>query len=121
MGFRSNFITQSYVGVKIPQWFIDKYPDYFYQQSADDKKTFAIAQLYESKFYDKFSDDERILDIQKVLNQSDLDKIILILLHECGGITRLQIEKNSIKANEPINWKEVTHVNHDYCYGCSDL
>ena len=46
--------------------------------------------------------------------------MVLVLLHECGGITRIQISATDIKASEPIGWQEVDRVEHDYCYGCSD-
>lgn len=118
MGFRSNFITE-YTGDEIPQWFLDKYPNYVYSEYQG-KKEFSIAQLFESKFYDSFEEDERFTDIQKVLKEIGLDDIVVILLHECGGITRVKITHDTITAREPIEWKEVGNVEHNYCYRCSD-
>ena len=118
MGFRSNFITEDNYW-NIPEWFVEKYPDYQYTKAGEGKR-FAIAQLYESKFYGKLSEDERFTDIQKVLKETGHEDIILILLHECGGITRVRIGEDSITAREPVEWKEVEQVEHDYCYRCSD-
>lgn len=121
MGFRSNFITSDYRGIDIPAWFVEKYPDYSYSKNEAGKETFGFAQIWESKFYRKFNEDERFLDIQKVLQETNLKSVIIILLHECDGITRVKIEKDKITALEPTAWKEVEGVEHDYCYGCSDL
>lgn len=120
MGFRSNFITEDLYGI-IPQWFLDKYPNYTYH-TYEDKKSFPLAQLYETKFYSDVNETEKFLDIQKVLKEGkDMpDDIIVILLHECGGITRVTITKDAITAREPVNWKDVENVTHSYCYGCSD-
>lgn len=119
MGFRSNFITESYIGIEIPQWFLDKYPNYSYSKNSEGKETFSIAQLWESKYYQVLEEDERILDIQKILKEVDFHAIVLILLHECGGITRVEIEQDKITSSEPTEWKQVTSVEHDYCYNCS--
>jgi hypothetical protein len=119
MGFRSNFITEN-MGYEIPVWFIDEYPHYAYSQNTEGKKTLAFAQLYESKFYLPLKEDKRFTDIQKVLQETKQNELVVILLHECGGITRVKITQDSITAREPKIWKEVNNVEHSYCYGCSD-
>lgn len=119
MGFRSNFITEDR-RAPLPNWFIEKYPTYSYRTSEDGVKSFGIAQTWESKFYNDLKEDDRFLDIQKVLKEIDLEEIVLILLHECGGITRVHITHNSITGREPTEWKEVENVEHNYCYGCSE-
>lgn len=119
MGFRSNLITED-LYEDIPKWFTDKYDNYVYSVNRDGNKTLAFAQLYESKFYSAFNEDERFLDIQKMLKEINLDSLVVILLHECGGITKIIVKQNSIKAKEPVDWKEVDCVTHYYCYGCSD-
>lgn len=120
MGFRSNFITEDKGGAKVPQWFAQKYPQ-CYITNGD---TFPIIQPIESKFYDNISDTDIFLDIQKVLQEDENEwvvDVVLILLHECGGITRVKISTDSISASEPTGWKPVARVEHDYCYGCSDI
>jgi hypothetical protein len=119
MGFRTTFVTEhTAYNTPLPEWFTDKYPNWSYN---GEKNCLGFAQVYESKFYDKFSEDERFLDIQKVLKELKLTDIVIVLLHECGGITRVKITQNSISAREPKDWKEVEQVEHDYCYGCSDF
>ena len=124
MGFRSNFITEYMPGIEVPEWFVEKYPDRYVHGEAG-KHTFPIIQVWESKFYDLFNETEILKDIQKVLQErADKNwkpKIVLVLLHECGGITRVEITDDSIRGNEPTEWKEVEAVEHDYCNGCSDL
>jgi len=121
MGFRSNFITSSYNGISVPDWFSDKYPELSYEKY-DGKNVFSVAQLFESKYYQSLKDDERLTDIQKILSDNNIEyNIVLILLHECGGITRVEISKDNIFASEPTGWKIVENVEHDYCYGCSDV
>jgi hypothetical protein len=120
MGFRSNFITEMSYN-EIPNWYREKYPDYtFHINKKTGKNVFPIAQLWESKFYDPIETDERFLDIQKVIKELNMTDIVIILLHECGGITRVKITHDSITAREPIDWKDVKEVEHSYCYGCSD-
>ena len=119
MGFRSNFIAQV-SGYSVLDWFKEKYPEWNFVGNAGSQNCFA--QLFESKFYSKFSEDERFLDIQKMLKEQEWggDGIVIILLHECGGVTRVKITKDSITGREPVDWKNVDCVEHDYCYDCSD-
>ena len=124
MGFRSNFITED-MHYEVPQWFCDKYPDHWIWRNHEGKAFTPIAQPYESKFYNSLNDTEIFQDIQKVLvEQKELNGdsdpgLVLILIHECGGITRVTITPTSISGREPVGWKDVESVGHDYCYGCS--
>jgi hypothetical protein len=119
MGFRSNFIAEV-SGYSIPEWFKEKYPNWIFHGNTGLQNCFA--QLFETKFYEKLTEDERFLDVQKMLKEQDWggDEIIIILLHECGGITRVSIKRDLITAQEPTDWSQVENVEHDYCYGCSD-
>ena len=127
MGFRSNFITEDMRGIEVPRWFVEKYPNHRpWHNSETDRYYFPIVQPWESKFYSRLDETEIFKDIQKILTETlpfysgHKPKITLILLHECGGITRVEITTESITGREPIEWKEVKNVEHDYCYGCSD-
>lgn len=116
MGFRTTMTTEAYAGIKIPQWFKDKYTCFNY--GIDD--VFPITLKYETKFYAKLSEDERLLDIQKILKDDNFTgSTSVVLLHECGGVTLVFITTDSILAREPLTWKEVESVEHDYCYDCS--
>ena len=113
MGFRSTFITEDYAP-KYPKWFKDKWKDAVFIG-----KGTVIASKHEAKTYGLWMDLEE--DLQKVMAEWDLEDMILIYLHECGGITRLKITKDKIIYSEPTGWKETEQVEHNYCYGCSDL
>lgn len=115
MGFRSTFVTQDYY-IQWPEWFIAKYSDHV---NFNDGKG-CISSRQEKKSYGVFSELED--DIQKVLKEieSKLDGFILVWLHECGGITRVSISKDSITYREPDSWRNTDDITHDYCYGCSD-
>ena len=118
MGFRSNFITEHMGGIKVPQWFIEKYPDHYIHGGT----TFPIIQPWESKFYGIMAETEIFQDIQKILIEDGYkNTMTLILLHECGGITKASISKDSISAIKPTEWERVECTGHDYCYGCSDV
>lgn len=118
MGFRSVLITEDN-GMKVPQWFVDKHGGL--RPSPLQEGTTPISSICESKFYDNFLIDERIADMQKILIEEDRSSMIAVLLHECGGITRIKITKDSITSSEPTGWKSVEGVEHSYCYGCSDV
>ena len=116
MGFRSTFVTEHYP-IQWPQWFIDKYErSVFFPE-----KHGSICSRFEAKTYMSWS--ELDVDIQKAINWDELklDNVVLVYLHECGGITRVQISKDNILYSEPKEWDETECVTHDYCYGCSDI
>lgn len=119
MGFPSTLITDDY-RYEWPQWFRVKYAETIHFNS--DKKG-PLKPFREAKSYGVWL--TLSADIQRAINWDvfrDEYKFILVYLHECGGITRCQIEKNGIRWSEPVSWKETKDgVTHDYCYGCSDV
>lgn len=125
MGFRSTFISEDMRAVEIPAWFIEKYPLHSsWVNDANGKHFFPIAQLWESKFYAPLAETEIFLDIQRIIQEHQKingfpKDVVLVLLHECGGITRVKITEDTITGLEPEEWKKVTSVEHNYCYGCS--
>lgn len=120
MGFRSVMITEDIKSIEIPQWFLDKYPNI--TGVTTEKGMFSpLLTKGEQKFYQSFADYDLFLDIQKIYIDRDRDyHINIVLLHECGGITKIEIHKDKIVGMEPTAWKRVEGVEHDYCYGCSD-
>ena len=123
MGFRTTITTDALGGVKLPKWFIKKWrKDYFFGvgSSWSLSNHLLISSKQEKKMY-MGKEEEILIDIQKVCKENDIDKFIVVMLHECGGITRVQIEKDKIRFSEPTGWNEVDEITHDYCYGCSDL
>ena len=115
MGFRSTFTTQDYP-IHWPQWFRDKYAGYIW---FTEHGIGPLHPIREAKEYMRWSDLPS--DIQRAIDWGIVvDSFVLVYLHECGGITRCQIEKDAIKWSEPEEWRATEGVEHDYCYGCSD-
>ncbi len=112
-------MTEDYRGLQVPGWFISKYPQYHYSWSTY-QPLLSIASRSERKFYGVIKDEELFLDLQKILVENEFTgELSVVMLHECGGITIVFITKDKIVAREPLTWKEVESVEHDYCYGCS--
>jgi len=125
MGFRSTLTTEHYWW-EIPEWFTEKHGDMFNfgALTSKDGKTvpsFPIGSRTEKKYYSLLNEEEIFVDIQKLVREYGLTEIVAVLLHECGGITRVAISQDKIRGSEPTGWKEVQAVEHDYCYKCSDL
>lgn len=119
MGFRSTFITEDIDG-HFPEWFITKWQHVVHFGKAGNDGALPLSSKWEAKHYDGFQDLET--DIQKAFPwDGRLKRIILVWLHECGGITRVEISKNAIKYSEPYDWNIQDEPTHTYCYGCSDV
>lgn len=115
MGFRSTLTIEHYA-ITWPDWFVEKYSNSVWFGEGNKG---VIASKYEAKTYGMFSDLHN--DIQKAINWDNApESIVLVYLHECGGVTRCQIFKDKIKWSEPESWRETDGVEHNYCYGCSD-
>lgn len=120
MGFRSTFTTEDY-HILWPEWFRDKYRDRIW--FAENGKG-ALHPKAEAKTYSKNGWADLPTDIHRAINWNDtiIDRFVLVYLHECGGITRCQIERDgTLKWSEPNGWLDTAGVSHSYCYGCSDL
>ena len=128
MGFRSTIVSE-HLRLSLPDWFVDKWKDLYHFNNSigvdwDGKKhiSLPISSIVERKYYDSFSVTELFIDIQTVLKEdtiSGINKPIhIVLLHECGGLSVVDITKDNITGREPTGWKSVDHVTHDYCYDC---
>lgn len=116
MGFRSTFTTEDF-DIKWPQWFRDKYAGsiWFTEDGAG-----ALHSICEAKTYMRWETLQK--DIQNAIDWTDFNQsFVFVYLHECGGITRCQISKDSIQWSEPTEWRITDGVTHHYCYGCSDV
>lgn len=121
MGFRSTFISEVIIE-PLPNWFKDKYKEVI---TFFDKGNFASYGEHKTYYLD-----DLITDLQKALleigcfkkNSEKYDrKFVLVYLHECGGITRVEIHKEKIFYTEPTDWIiRDLGIEHDHCYGCSD-
>lgn len=127
MGFRSVMISEDF-DVELPQWFQEKHQSNINFTLKEDRSnlghyytSFPIRTYKERKFYSAFKDEEIFKDLQKVILERKMIQLVVVLLHECGGISRVEISQTEIQGSEPLTWKSVDGVNHDYCYGCSDI
>lgn len=117
MGFRSTFTTEHNWSAW-PDWFVEKYSPLVW--FSDDRKG-PLSAKQESKTYGVFLNLEQ--DIQKAIDWRERgasDHFVLVWLHECGGITRVEIRESSITNIIPTDWALTDDIGHDYCYGCSD-
>lgn len=79
-----------------------------------------LSSKEQGKTYHRFLDLE--LDIKEHFSWTNiLNRIILVWLHDCGGITRVEITKESIRYSEPAEWDKTEQVTHYECRGCSDV
>lgn len=118
-GFHSTFVTDD-AGLLWPEWFRSKYKGVVNFPSGSGRGP--ISSCRESAVSDRW--EELHTDIQTVLTcaSNQRHKItFLVYVHECGGITKCSISDNEIKWSEPSAWKRTNGVEHDYCYGCSDI
>jgi len=114
MGFRSTLTTYDYP-IKWPDWFRKKY-----EFSIGCNGRGALYSIGEHKTYTEWLTLPE--DIQKAIDWDEFTlNFVLVYLHECGGITRYQIGKDSIKCSEPKEWDVVEEITHWYCSGCSDV
>ena len=112
MGFRSMFCTEDFP-YQWPDWFREKY-----QKTIHVPEKGPLSSKRECKFYSAWSELEE--DIQKAVDWGQYDHLVMVYLHECGGITRVEITKSAIRFTEPTGWRKGTDVTHSYCYGCSN-
>src|SRR5215216_4675987 len=100
MGFRSGFITED-IDKTLPQWFVDKWGAVvnFYNSNE-----LPISSKREGKTYAGFAD--LVGDLQKAIEWDDeQETLVLIWLHECGGITRVELTRDGIYYAEPTGWR----------------
>ena len=114
MGFRSTFITEGRA-ITWPDWFRAKYADLV---------RFPIegrGMLSSSTEAKQWMFDDLTKDIQLVIDWSNARlPFVMVFLHECGGITRCEINEHEILWSEPWAWRKTEEITHSYCYGCSD-
>lgn len=115
MGFHSSFTTKEY-DITWPDWFVEKYSELV---NFGKNNWGCISSKQPKKYYMAF---EFILqDIQRALNEQGFfnkhrDNFVFVYLHNCGDITRVQIEAENILFSEVAEYKSVTEISHDsYC------
>ena len=117
MGFRSTLTVEDKY-LPLPKWFVEKWSDRYHMGDLNGEPNLPIFSKDEAKWYADFEDEPVFKDIQKLM--PDEMSIGCILFHECGGITKVVIDKTEIYGLEPSGWKKTDGVTHNYCYGCSE-
>ena len=120
MGFRSTFVTEDlFPDAFWPTWFREKYVDSVNIGAC-------LSSKMECKTYYTWKDLDA--DICRVLAEAPDDEyarplrnVVLVYLHECGGITRVELSPAGPRYSEPESWREEFGVTHLSCYGCSDV
>jgi len=116
MGFRSTFTTQHYA-IDWPEWFVEKYEATIMFPPGN---CGPISSKIECKTYSTWVDLDK--DIHRAIDWDSFPlDFVLVYLHECGGITRVQFDKAGVLYSEPDAWKETENITHDYCGACSDV
>jgi hypothetical protein len=118
MGIRCTFVT-SFAGPRLPTWFVEKWQGSVCLCPHEDGFTFPLS----SKTRTKAHWGGILEDIQRVLQDSydgKWDPIIkFVYLHECCGVTHIQISRDAMVYAEPASWKAVEdangHQHYDYC------
>jgi hypothetical protein len=111
MGFRSTVISED-TFMDWPEWFVEKYKGMLHLDRSG-----PLASRYESKAREGLVD-----DVSKAVVGKFSKPFVLVFLHECGGITRVQIDPDgTARYSEPEGWKNTSGSTHCYCYGCSDV
>lgn len=112
MGFRSSFTTFGWNVIQIPDWFFEKHGrDFNFMYGFGHFRVLTMPISH--KWQTKRSTDDLEQDIQKLLwseiNPKDHmnNPFIMVWLHECGGITRVEFYPDRIVYTEPTGWKEV--------------
>jgi hypothetical protein len=118
MGIRCTFVT-SFAGPRLPTWFVEKWKASVSLCPCEDGYAFPLS----SKSRTKANWGGILEDIQRVLQDTydgKWDPIIeFVYLHECCGVTHIQISRDAIVYCEPASWKPVEdangHQHYDYC------
>ena len=110
MGFRTTIISETKY-IAWPDWFVKQYDGVLTVGGR------GLSSLVECKV--DFLVDEVFTDTQKCLSAEQ--SLLVLMLHECGGVTRCTIEKEKITYIEPSEYVEVNEPTHPVyeCHGCT--
>jgi hypothetical protein len=119
MGFRSTVTSDVWYGT-LPAWFQEKYmTGNFPMLRQSENLPLSSANEVKAYFHTNFD-----TDVQKAILEMGHDlrtiPFVFVWLHECGGITRVEIWEKNIFYSEPATWCREEWITHDYCYGCSE-
>ena len=120
MGFRSTFTTTA-SAIPIPPWFASKWEDAVHFGGEVGAERFPISSKDEAKAYHWHS---LVEDLSTLIAQARRSKrlwseLVLLFVHECGGISRVEFGADgTARWSEPADFEECEGPRHSYCYGC---
>jgi hypothetical protein len=108
MGIRCTFVTSFAGPPRLPDWFVEKWRASVSLCPFEDGFTFPLS----SKARTKAHWGGIIEDVQKVLKETEWRRPInFIYLHECSGVTFIEISRDAITYSEPVTWTRVEDAN----------
>jgi hypothetical protein len=123
MGFRSMMMTADF-GVEWSPEFIAKHEKWInIPTSPNGKRIGALSSKHETKFYSSAREDviqDIAMEVRRDLIKDSEMTYEVVLLHECGGITKFDIRQDRVDTLEPESWRLTDEIQHSYCYGCSE-
>ncbi len=103
------------MSVELPDWFLEEWgKDIHCFEAGDGTKAFPISGVCEMKRGCPWS--SLLEDLQKVIRGTILKDITVVFLHDCCGVTKVEIDWETIRFFED-SWKEVDYIPHEHCYG----
>lgn len=121
MGFRSTFVTEDRGTVKLPPEFVEKWSK---NVNFHEDGGLPMSSKWEAKLYGGFphSWDTFIEELQAAYPWDETSlPLRMVFLHDCGGITAMELTREGIRCYEPAEWVEVRDVSHDYGCGTGPL
>jgi hypothetical protein len=86
-----------------------------------------VKSLYETKYLFNLADDIQkavFVDNKEVFEDGELEgtRIVLAILHDCGGITRCEITQNKILYTTPEKWSKsfTNYYDTPHCSACNN-
>jgi hypothetical protein len=132
MGFRSTMVSEDW-DITWPDWFREKWTRLLLGNPEAGRALLGVAVENKTGHYSELP-----ADVQRALTEVDWfhehgdpgREFVYVWLHECGGITRVQVECQAILITTPTEWTQDwadgesewhnQDAGHSYCYGCSD-
>lgn len=110
MGYRASAITE-HTGVKIPQWFKDKWGEQLnvpvYEGEMYSADLIGIPRTPISYKYERKYHFDIISDLQKVVSEDKEwigDNLQMIMMHEDGAVNRISIYADKVIIEAPTGW-----------------
>lgn len=116
MGFSSTFVTQWHGGSAggFPEWFVRKWQDSVHFSEGYQLPLSSKAPAEAHGWWAEFEQ-----DLQRAYPweaSGAVSSLVVVYLHECGGITRAEISSEKIRYHDASQWRK-THQNIAHTWG----